>query len=68
MVYFRITSINKETKDKISLTKLKKAIKHGFKTALNLEIIESKLTNQELKLAKQLYKDKYSQDNWNLKW
>jgi len=64
----RITSINNESKTKITLTKLKKAIKQGFKTSLNLQLINSQLTTKELKLAKQLYKDKYSQDNWNLKW
>ena len=45
---------------------VKKAMINGFKEALNLEFLDSTLTKEELELAKQLYNQKYSNDEWNL--
>ena len=74
----RITSINNELfnkKNPITKNKIKKmayddvakAMEHGFKENFNVKMITGGLTEEELKLAKELEKNKYSKDSWNLK-
>jgi lipoate-protein ligase A len=67
----RITSIINEKKSlknkKIIAKKLKKYLKEGFEKNLGAELVNSKLTKQELKLAKELAKNKYSKKEWNFR-
>ncbi|MBW2984781.1 lipoate--protein ligase family protein [Candidatus Woesearchaeota archaeon] len=62
----RITSIKKFNK-KISLEKIKKYLKQGFEKNLKVKLFDDELTDNEIKLAKKLAKDKYSTKKWNLK-
>ena len=65
----RITSIKNEKslKNKSILKTLKNKLKQGFEKNLGVELVNSKLTKEELKLAKKLAKDKYSTKTWNIK-
>jgi len=47
--------------------KLKQAMKKGFEKALDIDIVEDELTEDELILAKKLEKEKYSRDEWNFR-
>ncbi|MFH2028167.1 MAG: biotin/lipoate A/B protein ligase family protein [Nanoarchaeota archaeon] len=64
----RMTSINQELKKEITYDELKKAMIKGFETELSLNFTEDTLTKKEQELAQKLYMEKYSTDNWNLKW
>ncbi len=61
----RMTSINQELES--APNQIKKAIRHGFAEALGIDFLNDHLTNKEVKLAKELYGHKYSQDSWNLR-
>jgi len=63
----RMTSINNELKNKTNYQKVKQAMKKGFEKTLNMEFEDSKLTKEELKLAKKLESNKYSTNKWNLR-
>ncbi len=63
----RVTSINNELKNKITYEDVAKAMENGFKENFKADFIKDKLTEEELKLAKELENDKYSKDNWNAK-
>ena len=58
----RITSLRSELKERIHIEKLKSAIKEGFEESLEIEFIESRLTEDERELAEQLNKGKYSKE------
>jgi lipoate-protein ligase A len=62
----RITSINKESTD-TDYDKVKKAMKIGFEKNLKITLKENKLTKEELNLAKNLSKTKYSTKEWNFR-
>jgi len=61
----RMTSINDELKDKKDYNDVKKAMIKGF-TKLGYSFIEDSLSEEELKLAKELENNKYSTNKWNL--
>jgi len=61
----RMTSINNELKAKKDYNTTKKAMIKGFEKTLNIKFKESKLTKQELTLAKKLERNKYSTKEWN---
>ena len=61
----KITSIKKELRRDISIEEVEEALVSGFQKALNIKLVESKLTLYERQLAKKLYKEKYLTDEWN---
>lgn len=61
----RMTSINKELNKELSCNDIKTSMVKGFEKALKIKFVNDKLTKEELRLAKELYNDKYSTKNWN---
>lgn len=61
----RITSINSELDKKVTCSELKNAMKKGFEGELGIEFIDSKLTQEEVKLSEELSSKKYSSVKWN---
>ena len=51
--------------DKINYETVKEAMKKGFEVGLNIKLKNSKLTKEELRLAKELERNKYSTKEWN---
>jgi len=62
----KITSVKGELGHSIAPDTAANAIYHGFKTTLNIQIKESKLTHEELELAEKLCREKYTTEEWNL--
>jgi len=62
----RVTSVKKLGKE-VSFEELSNKIADGFREALNVELVEQKLTKTELNLAKELEKTKYKTKEWNFK-
>ena len=63
----KITSIQNELKHDIAIKTVENALKQGFKAILKINLENDTLTDSELDLAKNLYKNKYSTNNWNRK-
>ncbi|MEK6983519.1 MAG: biotin/lipoate A/B protein ligase family protein [Nanoarchaeota archaeon] len=63
----RITSVKNELNSEISYDELSNAIKYGFKRNFNFDFIDSKLTNNEIRLSVALRNEKYSKEKWNFK-
>ena len=63
----KITSINQESKNKITYDQLAEAMEEGFKKNLKAKLIKGTLADQEIKAAKKLAKEKYSTKEWNEK-
>ena len=63
----KITSIKKELGKTVSVEEVNNALSEGFKKALNIQLLEGKLTPYENEIAKKLYKEKYTTDEWNFK-
>ena len=61
----RITSLKRELNKEISYRELAKAIKLGFKENFDFDIVDTSLTQEEIKLAEKLRKEKYSTEEWN---
>jgi lipoate-protein ligase A len=61
----RITSIQKETGRDIAVGEVEQALIQGFQRALNIKLVEGKLTTYECELAEKLYKQKYTTNDWN---
>jgi len=61
----RITSIQKETGRKMAIGEVEQALIQGFQKALNIRLLEGRLTTYERELAEKLYKQKYTTNNWN---
>ena len=61
----RITSLKDELNKIISYNEIAKAIKFGFKENFNFDIVDDSLTEEEIKLAEKLRKEKYSIEEWN---
>lgn len=62
----RLTSIELELKSSISTEKAYGALIRGFQKALKTELIEEDFTDYEMNLAKELCREKYATDDWNL--
>jgi len=62
----KITSIRKELGKNVSVEEAKQALIEGFQKALNIRLVNGKLTSYERELAKKLFKEKYTTDDWNL--
>jgi len=69
----KITSVQNELGHAVTPETAANAIAHGFRVALgiqaveNIQTVEGELTREEQELAEELYKIKYSNDEWNLK-
>ena len=63
----RITSIKRELNKDVNHNQLKEAIKTGFKENFNFNMVDDTLTNDEIKLAEKLRKEKYSTEEWNFR-
>ncbi len=66
----RITSLKNELDNKNNIIDYKKfaeAIKSGFEENFDFEMIDDSLTEEEMKLAEKLRKEKYSTEEWNYK-
>ncbi|MFX0197065.1 MAG: lipoate--protein ligase [Candidatus Hodarchaeota archaeon] len=59
----RVTTIKRELKRKIPLYVVKNAVCHGYEEVLGVKFQNSKLSPEELKMARDLYK-KYSSPEW----
>jgi len=66
--YFKekATSLEDELKYIPEIGKIKKAFFEGFKESLPINIIDDKLTNNEIKESQELSNIKYSTDEWNI--
>jgi lipoate-protein ligase A len=49
----------------VSFEEVAQALAQGFSQALNLELIEGSLSEYELHLAEELYRTRYTADEWN---
>lgn len=63
----KITSTKKELGKTVSVEEVNNALSEGFKKALNIQLLEGELTPYENEIAKKLYKEKYTTDEWNFK-
>jgi len=63
----KITSIKKELGKTVSVEEVNNALSEGFKKALNIQLLEGELTPYENEIAKKLYKEKYTTEEWNFK-
>jgi lipoate-protein ligase A len=61
----KITSIKKELGKTVSVEEVNNALSGGFEKALNIQLLEGELTPYENEIAKKLYKEKYTTDDWN---
>jgi lipoate-protein ligase A len=62
----KITSIQNELGHKISPDTVANALAQGFKAILKIQLEESELTPNEKETASKLYKEKYTNKEWNL--
>ena len=62
----KITSIERELGKPVSIHEAYEALKEGFSRAFSVELVPGRLTGLEIKLARELYREKYSREEWNL--
>jgi lipoate-protein ligase A len=60
-----VTSIERELGKAVSIEEVKKALISGFEEAFNINLIPSRLTDDELDLAKRLFDEKYASNTWH---
>ncbi|WP_277587460.1 lipoate--protein ligase family protein [Psychrobacillus antarcticus] len=63
----KAVSINKIISKPITMEKCKTAFKKGFADALDIELVEYKLTQEQLDYVKELETTRYANDEWNFK-
>lgn len=63
----KAVSINKIISKPISIEECKVAFKKGFEDALEIELVEYKLTQEQQKYVKELESSKYDNVEWNFK-
>jgi len=61
----KITSVKKELGRHVSVEEVKEALVKGFQKALNIKLVEGKLTLHEKELSEKLCKEKYATVDWN---
>ena len=61
----KLTSARQELGTNFSTQEAYHALVQGFKKALNVEFVEGKLTEYELKLAKKIRKERFVTEDWN---
>lgn len=62
----KITSVERELGRPVSIQEAYEALKEGFSRALGIELQEGELTEREVKMARELYRLKYTRDEWNM--
>ena len=62
----KITSVKKELGRNVSVEEVEEALVKGFQKALNIKLVEGKLTLYERELSEELCKEKYATEDWNL--
>lgn len=63
----KAVAINKIISKSISIDECKTAFKKGFADALEIELVEYKLTKQQLDYIKELESTRYATDEWNFR-
>jgi lipoate-protein ligase A len=61
----RVTSLKKELNKEIDLKEIRKLMVKNFEKVFNVSFKEQKLTEQEIKTAEKLCREKYSTKEWN---
>ncbi len=61
----RVTSLKNELRRAITCEEIERALISGFEKTFNIKTGVGELTSEELKFAKKLYKEKYTNDKWN---
>ena len=61
----RVTSLKNELGRDIGKEEVMKALVKGFEDNFSVKFVNTKISAEELELAKKLYKDKYSSQKWN---
>jgi len=67
-VYQKVTTIKNEINYAPKFEELRDALIEGYEKAFNIKFEKSKLTPEELKMAEELVKNKYSTKEWNFKY
>lgn len=62
-VFERVTTVERELGRKPSFEEVREAMIKGFGKSLDIELVENKLTNREVKLAQDL-RPKYTSEEW----
>ncbi len=62
-VFERVTTIERELGRKPSFEEVREAMSEGFRKSLDIELVENKLTDKEVKLAQNL-RSKYASEEW----
>jgi lipoate-protein ligase A len=63
----KISSLSDEIGKEITFEMVKEALKIGMSEALGEELVETDLSEEEVKMANKLYREKYSTKQWNFK-
>jgi lipoate-protein ligase A len=63
----KAVAINHLVSQPVSLEHVKEVFKQGFAKALNIELVEDHLTEEETELAHTLVREKYGHDQWNFR-
>lgn len=61
----RVTSIKHILSQDIEFDEVCQELAKGFEKTLNIELVEGELTDNELQLAEEIRKDRYSNPEWN---
>ncbi len=60
----KLTSAKQELKSQFSMEETYQALVKGFEKALNVQLVEEKLTEYEQKLAERLRKERFATEDW----
>jgi len=63
----KITSVSAELRKNVSTEDASNALARGFETALNIRLVEGRLTDGEIEFSRNLCKEKYAADDWNFR-
>ncbi len=64
-IRFKATSLEEILKKKINFSELSEILPRGFEEEFGVKLTEGKLTEQEEKISKELFENKYSTYEWN---
>ena len=63
----KISSLSDEIGKEITFDMIRDALKKGMAEMLGEKLVDTKLSDDEIKLANKLYKEKYATNQWNFK-
>lgn len=63
----KAVAINKISQNPVTIDECKIAFKHGFEDALQIELVEITLSEEQEKYVKELERKRYANDEWNFK-